>query len=94
MKHQKELFSFLICSVLALFLASTNPSKDEFVDHIKNEYVDSSGNDLEYFFATVTKGIVGLSATTCSRKNYVVFSTYEYAGDIYVGAFGRFFRIK
>ncbi len=84
-------FLFVIIILAALTAAITNPDKDEFVDYVESEYVQSSSESfLGKTLTLITKGIVGSIADQATRKNLVLFSIYEFGDNRYLGIYGNF----
>lgn len=77
----------IIVLLAAGILATTNPDSDDFNDHLREriqdrieENVDGSklGSDLSALGADLT---VRLAQKVTTRKNYLLFSTYEVLPD-------------
>lgn len=79
---------------IAVIMAISNPSKQDFVEHIKTDYVESSQNEFERVFSSITKGLAGFTANQCTRKDFVFFSVYKGFGESYIGVFGQFIQVK
>ena len=78
---------------LGLVLAIFNPSKEKMVEAIKTDHVDSTDSEIEEALASLTKGIVGLSAQVASYEDYVIFSTLSFNDKTYIGVAGQVFSI-
>ncbi len=81
----------IICLLVLIFLAVTNPSQENFIDWILEQ--ENNSSELEALFDEVI-GRTILRATT-DRENYVVFSvfTVQEAGEEikYIGFLRRIF---
>ncbi|MFB6317272.1 hypothetical protein [Saccharicrinis sp. FJH54] len=91
----KKIIRFLMVLLLiAIILAAiSNPSKDEFTDYCKTEYVNDSDSGLEGIISRIAKGAVGTIAAQATRHNYVVFSVYEIADVRFLGVYGNFYKM-
>ncbi|MFB6343051.1 hypothetical protein ACE1ET_15085 [Saccharicrinis sp. FJH62] len=91
----KKLSRFLLILILLalIFAAISNPSRDEFIDYCKTEYVNDSDSGLEGIISRIAKGAVGTIASQATRHNYVIFSVYDLADAKFVGIYGNFFRL-
>lgn len=88
-------FIFIILLLLVVFMAISNPTKEEFIDHYETQYVSQSKTVLEELFSRVTKPVAGTLADQATRHNYVIFSIYDMGGyGVYIGAFGNFSRLE
>ena len=95
------LMPFLLLIMFVLLLSSTNPSREEFKQYMKKEFVQDSEN--QGFFSRLTTKIFASPAAwtideLTDRYDYGLFSIYKTTlfdkEATYIGIFNNFHRIE
>lgn len=95
----KNLLVSILVLILAVGLYLTNPTKEDFVDHLTNEIENDESPGLEKLLESLlSRPIAKLLAETTEVKDYQLFSVYymELGGNekTYLGIFNDFYRLN
>lgn len=99
--HMKSIIAFALGIAIATAMVATNPSMEDYSNFLGHKYVHSAKNqdDITRGFALILGGLAGsVLSTQTTRKNYLLFSTYETdTGSkklLYVGIFKNFINLE
>jgi hypothetical protein len=80
-----------VCIALVASLIATNPTKDDFVGWWAKKAGTATDSTVVEELINALTGTV--AETVVERKNYIVFSTFEVAGQKFVGFYEQFYPL-
>ena len=99
--NMKSLILFLFGIALFGAMIVTNPTMDDYSKFLGHKYVQGtdSKDDVTKGFALILGGIAGgVMSSETTRKNYLLFSTYETNMGtktlVYIGIFKNFINLE